>query len=146
MSRTCTALFVSDEKHCEDPATSQNGLFCKFHSRQCQGLYKGYKRRNVQLDSIRATPPVYLAENAIPLANQTFTKVEDEPTLKELHDHLFLRYQLLGRVIRARQLHHSQVYASNLDYGHQHFLDGLQNEKHIVLRALERLERRTAEV
>ena len=146
MSHKCTALFVSDEKQCQDPATSLNGLFCKFHSRQCQGLYKGYKRRNAQLDSMRAAPPAFLAASSIPLANQAFAEVEDETTLTELHDHLFLRYQLLGRVIRARQLHHSRFYAWNLDYGHQHFLDGLQNEKYIVLRALERLERRTAEV
>jgi hypothetical protein len=146
MPRKCTALFVSDEKPCQDPATSLNGLFCAFHSRQCQGLYKGYKRRNAQLDSIRSTLPTYLAGNSFPLANQKFADVDDETTLTELHDHLFLRYQLLGRVIRARQLHHSRFYASDLDYGHQHFLDGLQNEKYIVLRALERLERRTAEV
>src|SRR5277367_539868 len=146
MSRKCTALFVSDEKQCQDPATSLNGLFCNFHSKQCQGLYKGYKRRNAQLDSMRADLPTFLAESSIPLANQTFAELEDETTLTELHDHLFLQYQLLGRVIRARQLHHSRFYASNLDYGHQHFLDGLQNEKYIVLRALERLERRTAEV
>ena len=146
MSRNCTALFVSDRRQCQDPATSLNGLFCNFHSRQCQGLYKGYKRRNAQLDSMRAALPRFLAETSIPLANQTFAELEDETTLTELHDHLFLRYQLLGRVIRARQLHHSRFYASSLDYGHQHFLDGLQNEKHIVLRALERLERRTADV
>ena len=146
MSRKCTALFVSDEKQCQDPATSLNGLFCNFHSRQCQGLYKGYKRRNAQLDSMRAALPTFLAESSIPLANHTFAELEDETTLRELHDHLFLRYQLLGRVIRARQLHHSRFYASNLDYGHQHFLDGLQNEKFIVLRALERLERRTADI
>jgi hypothetical protein len=146
MSRKCTALFVSDEKQCQDPATSLNGLFCNFHSKQCQGLYKGYKRRNAQLDSMRAALPTFLAESSIPLANQTFAELEDGTTLTELHDHLFLRYQLLGRVIRARQLHHSRFYASNLDYGHQHFLDGLQNEKYIVLRALERLERRTADV
>jgi hypothetical protein len=146
MSRKCTALFVSDEKQCQDPATSLNGLFCYFHSKQCQGLYKGYKRRNAQLDSMRAALPTFLAKSYIPLANQTFAELEDETTLTELHDHLFLRYQLLGRVIRARQLHHSRFYASNLDYGHQHFVDVLQNEKYIVLRALERLERRTADV
>ena len=146
MSHKCTALFVSDEKQCQDPATSLNGLFCNFHSKQCQGLYKGYKRRNAQLDSMRAALPTFLAESSTPLANQTFAELEDEATLTELHDHLFLRYQLLGRVIRARQLHHSRFYASNLDYGHQHFLDGLQNEKYIVLRALERLERRTADI
>jgi hypothetical protein len=146
MSRKCTALFVSDEKQCQDPATSLNGLFCHFHSRQCQGLYKGYKRRNAQLDSMRAALPTFLAESCIPLANQTFAELEDVITLTELHHHLFLRYQLLGRVIRARQLHHSRFYASNLDYGHQHFLGGLQNEKYIVLRALERLERRTTDI
>jgi hypothetical protein len=33
----CTALNLSDEKRCQEPATSINGLFCAFHSRQVQG-------------------------------------------------------------------------------------------------------------
>ncbi len=49
-------------------------------------------------------------------------------------------------MIRARKLHHSCFFSFNLDYGHQHYLDTLSNRKFIVLRALERLERRTAEV
>ena len=49
-------------------------------------------------------------------------------------------------MIRARKLHHSRFFSLNLDYGHQHYLDTLSNRKFIVLRALERLERRTAEV
>ena len=43
-------------------------------------------------------------------------------------------------------MHHSRFFSLNLDYGHQHYLDTLSNRKFIVLRALERLERRTAEV
>ena len=35
---------------------------------------------------------------------------------------------------------------STYSYGHQHYLDNLQNQKFIVTHALERLERRTAEV
>ena len=34
----CTALNLSDEKRCQEPATSINGLFCAFHSKQVQGL------------------------------------------------------------------------------------------------------------
>ena len=49
-------------------------------------------------------------------------------------------------MIRARKTHHTHFFSSNLDYGHQHYLDNLANQKFVVLRALERLERRTAEV
>ena len=82
----------------------------------------------------------------MPLANQTFGDVDSEDTLDELHRHLFLKYSLLDRVIRARKLHHSRFFFLKLDYGHQNYLDNLQSQKFIVLRALERLERRTAEV
>lgn len=33
----CRALNIADEKQCTAVATSINGLFCAFHSRQCQG-------------------------------------------------------------------------------------------------------------
>jgi hypothetical protein len=35
----CKALNVSDEKRCLEAATSVNGLFCSFHSKQCQGNF-----------------------------------------------------------------------------------------------------------
>jgi len=35
----CKALNVSDEKRCLEAATSVNGLFCSFHSKQCQGSF-----------------------------------------------------------------------------------------------------------
>jgi hypothetical protein len=63
-----------------------------------------------------------------------------------VHDHLFLTLQLLERVIRARKLHHSRFFAEDCDYGHAKFLEDLQSQKGTVVRALERLERRTAEV
>ena len=66
--------------------------------------------------------------------------------MQEIYDYLSLKNALFERVIRARKLHHSQFFSLNLDYGHQHYLDTLSNRKFIVLRALERLERRTAEV
>jgi hypothetical protein len=81
------------------------------------------------------------------LASQTlFADVEEESTLRELHDHLFMRYSLLDRVIRARKLHHSRFYSLDLDYGHQVYLDKLNGQKFTVIRALEKLERHTAEV
>ena len=49
-------------------------------------------------------------------------------------------------MIRARKLHHSRFYPLELDYGHQAYLDKLQGQKFTVLRALERLVRRTADV
>lgn len=93
-----------------------------------------------------ASPPAYLAKNSIALANQNFEDVETEEILQELYDHLSLKNALLDRVIRARKLHHSRFFSLNLDYGHQHYLDTLSNRKFIVVRALERLERRTVEV
>ncbi|KAF1983275.1 hypothetical protein K402DRAFT_338776 [Aulographum hederae CBS 113979] len=146
MAPQCTALSIADERKCTQAATSSNGLFCAFHNKQCYGLYKGYKTRNARLDALVATPPKYIAESKIPLLNQTFADVETEPVLRELHDHLFSRYALLDRVIRARKLHHSRFYSLKLDYGHQVYLDKLQSHRTAVLKALERLERRTAEV
>ena len=93
-----------------------------------------------------ASPPAYLAKSSIALANEKFEDVESEEILKELYDYLFLKSALFERVIRARKLHHSRFFSLDLDYGHQHYLDNLSNRKFIVMRALERLERRTAEV
>ena len=93
-----------------------------------------------------ASPPAYLAECSTALANQNFGDVDSEEILQELYDHLALKHALFDRVIRARKLHHSRFFSLTLDYGHQHYLDTLSNRKFIVLRALERLERRTAEV
>ncbi|KAL9633520.1 MAG: hypothetical protein Q9164_004648, partial [Protoblastenia rupestris] len=125
IGRLCTALNVSDQQRCEESATSLNGLFCSFHSKQCQA---------------------YLAHNPKVLANQTFTDIESEDILHDVYDYLALKHALLDRVIRARKLHHSRFFSLKLDYGHQHYLDTLSSQKYIVLRALERLERRAAEV
>ncbi|MCJ1393917.1 hypothetical protein MMC18_006793 [Xylographa bjoerkii] len=110
------------------------------------GLYRGYKARNARLDTVNASAPKYLAESSIALANQNFTDVDSEELLNELQKHLSLKYQLLDRVIRARKLHHSHFFSLSLDYGHQHFLDILQSQRFITLRALERLVHRTADV
>ncbi|MCJ1287642.1 hypothetical protein MMC26_006994 [Xylographa opegraphella] len=109
-------------------------------------LYRGYKNRNARLDTLNAIAPKYLLESPIALANQNFTDVESEELLNELQKHLYLRYQLLDRVIRARKLHRSHFFSLSLDYGHQHFLDVLQSQKYITLRALERLTRRIGDV
>ncbi|OMP85206.1 hypothetical protein BK809_0003874 [Diplodia seriata] len=149
MAQQCQALHLSDETRCTAAATNANGLFCHFHSRQVYGLYKGYKRRNAALDHLTAHPPRFLATQeaaSTPLTRVDFSPITTEDELRALHDHLFERHALLDRVIRARKLHHSRFYALTLDYGHQHYLDALQSQKHAVLRALERLERRTAEV
>ena len=108
------------------------------------GLYQGYKRRNAHLDALK--PPRYIEESPIPLANQTFSDVESEEMLRELHDYLLVKYRLLTRVIGARKLHHSRFFSMNMDYGHQHYIDNLQNQKHITARALENLEKRTGQV
>ncbi|PTB63083.1 hypothetical protein BBK36DRAFT_1182780 [Trichoderma citrinoviride] len=131
---------------CTKEATHANGIFCWFHANQVYGLYKGYKRRNAALDALEANPPTYLKTSKVPLANQTFEDVNDQETLQELHSHLFNRYVLTGKVIDARKLHHTHFYSLQIDYGHQAYLDKLSSNRHTILRALERLERRTADV
>lgn len=136
-------------------------------------MYKGYKRRNTHLESLAKEAPIFLANNKTPLANQTFQDVTSEEVLREVRAHLLLRHALLDRVIRARKLHHSRFFSMTLDYGeilrhvsfisclflfffscwiptlalgHQAYLDNLSNQKSIAMQALQRLERRTAEV
>lgn len=88
-------------------------------------LYQGYKHRNARLDALK--PPKYLEQNLVVLANQNFTDVESEATLRELHDYLLLTYRPLTKVIAARELHYSRFFFVNFDYGHQHYIDNLQN-------------------
>ncbi|QSZ37286.1 hypothetical protein DSL72_009380 [Monilinia vaccinii-corymbosi] len=142
----CNALNVSDESRCLETATSINGLLCSFHSKQCQGLYRGYKLRTARLERLDNAVPLYLANKKASLANETFKDVATEIECKELHDWLWTKYQLLERVRRARRLHHSRFFSQNMDYGHAKFLDQLVNQKIDVTKALERLERRTAEI
>ncbi|KAK8900699.1 hypothetical protein QC760_010687 [Botrytis cinerea] len=145
-SPQCNALNVSDEKQCLEIATSVNGLFCSFHSKQCQGLYRGYKLRTARLERLDKTPPPYFTNTKTALGNETFKDVTTEAESKELHDWLWTKYQLLERAIRARKLHHSRFFSQNMDYGHAKFLDQLKNQKIHVTYALEKLERRTTEI
>lgn len=98
------------------------------------GLCQGYKRR---LDALK--PLKYLEQNFVPLANQAFSDVESEATLhemlRELHDYLLLKYRLLTRVIGAGKLHPSRFFSMNMDYGHQRYIDNIQNKRHITVRA-----------
>ncbi|KAI1754831.1 hypothetical protein F4782DRAFT_528188 [Xylaria castorea] len=141
----CQALNLSDGKRCTTAATVWDDLFCGFHGNQCYGLYAGYKRRNAQLDGLAEQAPPYLTSKT-PLSNETFEHVQDETVLNEINAHLFSEYVLLGKVIDARKLHHKHFFPLKLDYGHQAYLDTLSNRRHIVLRALERVVKRTAEV
>lgn len=81
-------------------------------------MYKGYKRRNAELDQLAEVPPRYLV-GKISVAAQDFADLNDEAALREVHDYLFQKYKLLDRVIRARKLHHSHFFAIDNDYGHQ---------------------------
>ncbi|KAI0448908.1 hypothetical protein F5B21DRAFT_518578 [Xylaria acuta] len=126
----CQALNLSDGKRCTKAAIVWDDLFCRFHGKQCHGLYSGYKKRNAQLDGLAEQAPQYLKSNETPLANETFEHVQDETVLNQINVHLFSEYVLLGK----------------LDYGHQAYLDTLSNRRHIVLRALEKVVKRTAEV
>ncbi|KAI1147920.1 hypothetical protein F4825DRAFT_455000 [Nemania diffusa] len=143
---TCQALNLSDGKPCTKPATVWDSLFCGFHGKQCHGLYAGYKKRNAQLDGLAEQAPQYLKSNETPLANETFEHVQDETVLNQINAHLFSEYVLLGKVIDARKLHHKHFFPLKLDYGHQAYLDGLSGRRHIVLRALEKVVKRMAEV
>lgn len=140
----CRALNLSDSQQCADAATAYDGLFCRFHARQCFGLYMGYKRRNAELDALARQEPAFLRNSATSLVSQTFDAVESEEELRELHNHLFRRYVLLGKVISARRLHHKHYFPVEMDYGHKAYLDKLVSARHSVLKALESLERRTA--
>ncbi|KAI1105673.1 hypothetical protein F4804DRAFT_303681 [Jackrogersella minutella] len=142
----CQAVNLSDGQPCTSIATTWENLFCRFHGKQCHGLYIGYKRRNAKLDALSDHAPSYLRAATIPLANETFENVKDEKSLREIHSHLYQEYVLLGKVIDARRLHHKHFFPLQMDYGHQAYLDTLSNRRHIVLRALEKLETRSAQV
>jgi hypothetical protein len=142
MEAQCEAKNISDEDRCRETATASNGIFCRFHARQAHGLYMGYKRRNAELDRLIANPPSELAKSKVPLSTQDFAHIKDESVLKELHRHLFKRFTLLDRVIRARKLHESRFYSMSYDYGHQAYVDKLNGQKFTVLRALVRLAQR----
>jgi hypothetical protein len=107
-------------------------------------LYRGYKKRNAELDVISEKQPEYLSSKKGSIAAQDFTDVEDEATLREIHDHVFKRYNLLDRVIRARKLHHSHFFAIDNDYGHEKYLDRLQNERYVMVKVLEKLGKQAA--
>ncbi|KAI8668515.1 hypothetical protein NCS55_00877700 [Fusarium keratoplasticum] len=142
----CQALQLSDDQRCQKEATHANGLFCGFHSKQVFALYKGYKRRNALLDTLDSEAPEYLKNAREPLANDNFEAIDDEKTLREVHSHLFDKYVLLGNVIDARKLHHKHFYSLNVDYGHQAYIDKLISQRHIVLKAMQRAEKRTTQV
>ncbi|KAF2180722.1 hypothetical protein K469DRAFT_692577 [Zopfia rhizophila CBS 207.26] len=149
MAAICRARVLSDltgKTACDKPATSVDGRLCAFHSRQCQALYRGYKKRNAQLDALSESLPSYLAQSKTSLVVQEFKDIDDEAILRELHDYLFRKYNLIERVIRGRKLHHSHFFAIDNDYGHEKYLTQLQSEKHVIARALERLGKRGAVV
>ncbi|KAF4975727.1 hypothetical protein FZEAL_7503 [Fusarium zealandicum] len=142
----CQALQLSDAERCKNKATHANCLFCGLHSKQVYGLYKGYKRRNARLDAFDEEAPPYLKNTRAPLANDTFESIQDVTVLREIHAHLYRKHMLLGNVIDARKLHHKHFYSLNFDYGHQAYLDRLSSQRHTVLLAMGRLEKRTAKV
>lgn len=106
----------------------------------------GYKRRNKKLDAFDDEAPPSLKHTDVPLANQTFESVTSEVELNECHDHLLEKSRLLTHVIEARKIHHQSFYSISYDYGHQLYLDKLISQRHVVLRALERVQKRIADV
>ncbi|RAL64843.1 hypothetical protein DID88_001439 [Monilinia fructigena] len=100
----------------------------------------------LDLSAWTALFPRTLQIRKLHLEMRLFKDVTTEAECKELHDWLWTKYQLLERVIRARKLHHSRFFSQNMDYGHAKFLDQLVNQKIYITKALERLERRTAEI
>ncbi|KAH7067817.1 hypothetical protein FB567DRAFT_256347 [Paraphoma chrysanthemicola] len=145
MAPICRARLLSDlsgQTACGKEATSAGGRLCAFHSRQCQALYRGYKKRNAELDTQK--PPAYLTSKKVSIAVLDFNDIEEEAALRQVHDYIFRRYNLLDRVIRARKLHHSHFYAIDNDYGHEKYLDRLQNERYVMVKGLEKLGKRAA--
>ncbi|KAK4095743.1 hypothetical protein N658DRAFT_511804 [Parathielavia hyrcaniae] len=142
----CQALNLSDSQRCTAQATAHDDLFCRFHARQCFGLYMGYKRRNAELDDLAAQAPDFLRASKTPLASLTFEGLTTEEQTRDMHEYLFRQYVLLGKVISARKLHHKHFFSLEMDYGHKAYLDKLVNTRHSVLKALENLERRTAQL
>lgn len=107
----------------------------------------GYKRRNAELDKLSADGPPFLVRNSgTPPANLSFKNLKDPIELHEIQAHLFKQYVLLGKVIAARQLHHKHFFSLEMDYGHKVYLEKLQARHTGTLRALERIEQRTATV
>lgn len=107
----------------------------------------GYKRRNAELDKLSADGPHFLVRNSgTPPANLSFKNLKDSIELHEIQAHLFKQYVLLGKVIAARQLHHKHFFSLEMDYGHKVYLEKLQARHIGTLRALERIEQRTATV
>lgn len=107
----------------------------------------GYKRRNSELDKLSTEGPTFLVNNsATPPANLSFKNLKDPSELHEIQAHLFKQYVLLGKVIAARQLHHKHFFSLEMDYGHKVYLERLQARHIGTLRALERIEQRTAAV
>ncbi|KAK4449551.1 hypothetical protein QBC34DRAFT_494356 [Podospora aff. communis PSN243] len=95
------------------------------------------------------TPPTSSAASTpsnIALQNQDFAGVVEEAQLHEIHEFLFKQYVLLRKVIAARKLHHRHFYSLEMDYGHEAYLSRLEAKEKAVGRALEALERRSAEV
>ncbi|KAJ4369485.1 hypothetical protein N0V86_009320 [Didymella sp. IMI 355093] len=109
-------------------------------------LYRGYKKRNAELDSLPGNQPSYFIGKKGSIVSHDYADINDEATLKNLYDYLFKTYQLLDRVVRARKLHHSHFFAIDNDYGHQKYLDKLLNDKQNMTKALEKLGKRAAAV
>ncbi|KAF2995552.1 hypothetical protein E8E13_003449 [Curvularia kusanoi] len=149
MAAICRARLLSDlsgQTSCDKEATSADGRLCAYHSRQCQALYRGYKKRNAELDVLSENPPPYFKEKKGSIVSQEYADIADEALLKTLHYYLFKTYQLLDRVIRARKLHHSHFFAIDNDYGHQKYLDKLLNDKQNMSKALDKIGKRAATV
>lgn len=106
----------------------------------------GYKRRNKKLDAFDDAAPASIKHADVPLANQTFESVTSQVELNECHDHLLEKSRLLTHVIEARKIHHQSFYSISYDYGHQLYLDKLISQRHVVMRALERIQKRIADV
>jgi len=142
----CQALNISDGQRCRDVATDNNDMFCKLHNLQCFSMYRGYKRRNAELDALLEKEPAFLRNSKIALINQNFEGVTEESELQEIHQFLFDQSVLLRKVIQARDTHHRHFYSQDMDYGHKAYLDRLIGRQKAVAKALDSLERRSAVV
>lgn len=158
---TCTALNLNDGTKCTSPATNKNGLFCGHHASQVQGLYRGYKRRSGELETVKNNRPKDLQENLC----DDFSNVNDQGILRAIHEYLMKMFNLTNRCVLARDYHHSNFYKDTssessfessssissaeiavADFGHKAYLDHLRSSRDTIAHALHRLEKRMIDV
>ncbi|KAF1942294.1 hypothetical protein EJ02DRAFT_434183 [Clathrospora elynae] len=147
MAPICRVRLLSDlsgQTVCDREAASLDGRLRAFHSQQYQSLYRGSKKRNTELDKLAL--PAYLASKKASVVAQDFTDINEEVEQIVVCLPQRCKYNLPDRVIHARKLHHRHFFAVDNDYGHEKYMNTLQNQKYNMVKSLEELGKRAAAV